>query len=73
MDVNDTLSVCQNSISMAEDIKNLLMKFERYVDEGDLQEAEKYVDEIKKDLGENHPKVTWAEETLELEKIPLGD
>ena len=73
MDVNDTLSVCQNSISMAEDIKNLLMKFERYVDEGDLQEAEKYVDEIKKDLGENHPRVTWAEETLELEKIPLGD
>lgn len=73
MDINDTLSICQNSIFMAEDIKDLLMKFEQYVDEGDLQEAEKYVSEIKKDLGENHPKVTWAEETLELEKIPLGD
>lgn len=73
MDVNDTLSICQNSISIAEDIKNLLVKFEKYVDEGDLQEAGKYVDEIKKDLGENHPKVTWAKETLELEKIPLGD
>lgn len=58
MDINDTLSICQSSIFMAEDIKDLLIKFEQYVDEGDLQEAEKYVSEIKKDLGENHPKVT---------------
>lgn len=73
MDVNDTLNICQDSIYMAEDIKNLLVGFEKHIDEGELQEAEKYIDEIKKNLGENHPKVTWAEETLELEKIPLGD
>ena len=73
MDVNDTLSVCQNSISIAEDIRNLLIKFEEYVDDGNLQEAEKCAGEIKKELGDGHPKVTWAEETLELEKIPLGE
>lgn len=73
MDVNDTLSICQNSISIAEDIRNLLIKFEEYVDDGNLQEAEKCAGEIKKELGDGHPKVTWAEETLELEKIPLGE
>lgn len=73
MDVNDTLSICQNSISIAGDIRNLLIKFEEYVDDGNLQEAEKCAGEIKKELGDGHPKVTWAEETLELEKIPLGE
>lgn len=72
-DVNDILSVCQGSISTAQKVQNLLVEFEENVDEGNLNRAEILADAIKKELGEDHPKVTWAEETLELEKIPLEE
>lgn len=66
LDVNDILSFCQGSIPMAQKVQKLLMEFEEDVDEGNLEHAETVADEIKKELGENHPKVTWAEETLEM-------
>ncbi|KAI4443613.1 AAA family ATPase [Schaedlerella arabinosiphila] len=73
LDVNDILSFCQGSIPMARKVQELLMEFEGDIDEGNLDYAEMVADKIKKELGENHPKVTWAEETLELEKIPLEE
>ena len=73
LDVNDILKICQGSESMAKKINNLLKNFENDINEGDLESAEKYANQIREELGDNHPKVTWAEETLELEKIPLGE
>ena len=58
---------------MAKKINDLLKNFENVINEGDLDSAQKFADQIREELGDNHPKVTWAEETLELEKIPLGE
>ena len=42
-------------------------------DKEDLKAAKKNLCQLKEILGEGHPKVTWAEATLELEELPLGD
>ena len=73
LDVNDTLDICLNSFSMAEEVDRLLEKFEKCIDDDDFSNAEKMVMDLKNLLDENHPKVTWAETTLEFEKVPLGD
>lgn len=73
MDVNDTLDSCQDSVSVAEEVQEILSEFENCIDGDNLTKAEKAVRKLKKLLGENHPKVTWAEATLDLEKMPLGD
>lgn len=73
LDVNDTLDACQDSLSMAEEVKTIIQRFQDSIDNDNLQLAENIVLELKELLGENHPKVTWAEATLDLEKMPLGD
>lgn len=72
MEINDILNICQESGAIAEDVRKIITEFENSITEGDLYQAEEATEKMKKELGENHPKVTWAEETLELEKIPLG-
>ena len=73
LDVNDILKICKGSEAMAKKVNDLLKNFENVINEGDLDSAQKFADQIRDELGDNHPKVTWAEETLELEKIPLGE
>lgn len=73
LEINDILNICQESGAIAEDVRKLITDFENSITEGDLYQAEEATEKMKKELGENHPKVTWAEETLELEKIPLGE
>lgn len=73
LDVNDILKICQGSEAMAKKVNDLVKNFENDINEGDLDSAQKFADQIREELGDNHPKVTWAEETLELEKIPLGE
>lgn len=72
-DVNDTLDICQNSHSIAEPVDEKITAFEAYIDDEDLDKAEQALKELKITLGENHPKVTWAETLLRLERIPLED
>lgn len=73
LEINDILSICQESGAIAEQVEKLIADFENSITEGDLYQAEEAAEKIKEELGENHPKVTWAEETLELEKIPLEE
>lgn len=73
LEINDILNICQESGAIAEDVRKIITEFENSITEGDLYQAEEATEKMKKELGENHPKVTWAEETLELEKIPLGE
>lgn len=73
LDVNDTLDVCQDSQSLADEVKTIMDRFTDCIDKMELEKAESIISELKLLVGENHPKVTWAEATLNLEKIPLGD
>lgn len=73
LDINDILSICQGSGFIARRVQQLLTEFEENIDEKNLEQAELLMNRIKKELGANHPKVTWAKETLALERIPLGE
>ena len=53
--------------------KELVDEFSENIDEEDLKAAKKNLCQLKEILGEGHPRVTWAEATLELEELPLGD
>lgn len=73
MDVNYALDNCQDSQVLPADIQKLVDEFSKNIDEEDLKSAKKNLYQLKEILGEEHPKITWAEATLELEEIPLGD
>jgi len=73
MDVNYTLDSCQDSQALPEDVQKIVEEFNEKVDDSDLESAEEKLHELKSILGEGHPRVTWAETTLDFEKIPLGD
>ncbi len=73
MDINYTLDNCQDSQVLPDDIQLIVEKFNGNIDELNLEAAEDNLRQLKNILGEGHPKVTWAETTLELEKIPFVD
>ena len=73
MDVNYALDNCQDSRALPEDIQKLVDEFSENIDKEDLKAAKKNLCQLKEILGEGHPKVTWAEATLELEELPLED
>lgn len=73
LDVNETLSVFQESYTMAEDVAMLFEKFYNSLDEEAYWDAEEHLNKIKEIAGENNPKVTEAQMAYELEQIPLED
>ena len=73
MDINYTLDSCQDSQALPEDVRKILEKFNDDIDNFDLAAAEEKLYALKVILGEGHPRVTWAETTLDFEKIPLGE
>ena len=72
-DQSDELVFITNSNALPEDIQKLVDEFSENIDEEDLKAAKKNLCQLKEILGEEHPRVTWAEATLELEELPLGD
>lgn len=73
MDINYALDSCQDSQMLPRDIQVLVNEFNKNIDELNLEAAEGNLYELRNILGDGHPRVTWAETTLELEKLPLGD
>lgn len=43
------------------------------IENGNLQQAEQIFEQLKEEMGENHPQVVKAEMELSLEKIPLEE
>ena len=72
-DVNEILSVFQESFVMAEDVEKLFKVFYQNLDAEKYDEAEEQLQQLKEMTGENNPKITSAEMALELEQIPLED
>lgn len=72
-DVNEILSVFQETFTMPEDVENLLKVFYQNLDAENYDEAEEQLQQLKEMTGENNPKITSAEMALELEQIPLED
>ena len=73
MDINETLSMYQDSRAMAQNVENLLERFYHCIDNDEFESAETYLQQLIDQLGENHPKVTGAKVTLNFEKMPLEE
>lgn len=73
LDINDTLDVCQGSLPIVGEIKELLDEFNDKLDNEEFDTAEQILDELSKRLDINHPEVIRAQTALDLEKIPLED
>ena len=73
MDINETLSMYQDSRAMAQNVENLLERFYHCIVMMSLKSAETYLQQLIDQLGENHPKVTGAKVTLNFEKMPLEE
>lgn len=73
MDINETLSMYQDSRAMAQNVEKLLECFYHCIDNDEFESAETYLQQLIDQLGENHPKVTGAKVTLNFEKMPLEE
>lgn len=73
MDVNYTLDSCQNSQILPEMVQRIVKEFSENIDNDNFEAAENDLKLLKKTLGEGHPKVTWAQTTLDFEQLPLGE
>ena len=67
--INDVLSVLQDSTMRVPSIQSDFIKFYNAIECHNLQLAENYLNELKQKLSENDPDITGAQTTLDLEKM----
>lgn len=73
LEVNDILEYYQGSSALSKEIASKMQKFMQKIENGNLQQAEQIFEQLKEEMGENHPQVVKAEMELSLEKIPLEE
>lgn len=73
LEVNDILEYYQGSSALSKEIASKMQKFMQEIENGNLQQAEQIFEQLKEEMGENHPQVVKAEMELSLEKIPLEE
>lgn len=68
-DIRDILQEIMGSDYRPKKIKNLISSIYQFIDDGNLVDAQRYLDELKNEIGENDTEVVSATAALELERF----